>query len=86
MNYHRITPNRQLLTPEEVAEKLKISANTLRKWRTLGSLGPLPFVKIGGRVRYIDEDVDAFIVRQRRGATEAESASDSGCRPGEVQQ
>ena len=86
---HRPRPGNstyQLLTPEEVAEKLKLSANTLRKWRTLGRLGPLPFVKIGGRVRYINEDVDAFIARQRRVTNESESGSDDFQRSGEVQQ
>ena len=46
------------LSEHELAEKWGISHRTLQRWRWLNQ-GP-NYLKIGGRVRYRPEDVDAF--------------------------
>jgi predicted DNA-binding transcriptional regulator AlpA len=50
-----------LLTTEEVAQALRLKAQSVRKWRLTG-YGPR-FIKIGGRVRYALADVNDFIAR-----------------------
>ena len=52
-----------LLTPAEVAERLRVSTRTLEFWRHQGR-GPA-FVRVGKRVRYRPDDVEAFIEAQR---------------------
>jgi excisionase family DNA binding protein len=52
-----------LLTPAEVAERLRVSTRTLEFWRHQGR-GPA-YVKIGKRVRYRPDDVERFIEAQR---------------------
>jgi excisionase family DNA binding protein len=52
-----------LLTPAEVAERLRVSTRTLEFWRHQGR-GPA-FVRVGKRVRYRPDDVEAFIGEQR---------------------
>lgn len=58
-----------LLTPKEVAARLKVTDGTLRKWRCYG-YGPW-FIKLGERskspVRYRLEDIEAF--EKKRGVT-----------------
>lgn len=49
----------KLLTENEAANLLALSAKTLRRWRWAGK-GP-EFVKLGGAVRYRAEDIAAFI-------------------------
>lgn len=49
-----------LLTPEEVAQILGVSAETLNVWRATKRY-PLPYVKAGRLVRYHLKDVEAFI-------------------------
>ena len=49
-----------LLTPAQVAEKLRITDKTLAVWRCTGRYD-LPFIKIGRKVVYDQHDVDAFI-------------------------
>lgn len=53
------------LTQAEVARRWKISPRSLEKWRTVG-IGPA-FVKIGGRVRYREEDILTYEAEQLRG-------------------
>ena len=48
-----------LLTENEVAKRLSLTTNTLRKWRCLGK-GP-NFIKIGSAVRYEQEEITTFI-------------------------
>jgi predicted site-specific integrase-resolvase len=52
-----------LLTPAEVADRLRVSTATLERWRRNGT-GPA-FVKAGpglrGRVGYRPNDIEAFI-------------------------
>lgn len=54
------------MTTEEVASLVRIPAETLRYWRAAGSTGPASF-KIGRRVLYAREDVEAFIDAARHG-------------------
>lgn len=55
----------ELLTPNEVAEQLGISTQTLANWRC-GQRYDLPYVKAGGRVKYDAKDVVEFIDRNRQ--------------------
>lgn len=50
-----------LLTDEEVSGVLKVPLPTLAAWRYNGRVKGLPFVKIGGAVRYRRADVESFI-------------------------
>ena len=46
------------MTQEQLADRWQISPRTLEQWRWLGK-GP-KFLKIGARVLYREEDVDAY--------------------------
>ena len=50
----------ELLTPDDVAEMLDISPQTLASWRTTGRYD-LPFLRIGRLVRYRLSDVEEFL-------------------------
>jgi excisionase family DNA binding protein len=54
---------------DTVAELLRLTRNTLEKWRVRGE-GP-PFVKLGGAVRYRRSDVLAWIEENTKAATTA---------------
>ena len=47
-----------LLTRKEVAEKLKVSSPTLKRWRDTGILKG---IKIGGSIRYYQSDVENLL-------------------------
>ena len=49
-----------LLTPDDVAEMLDVSPQTLASWRTTGRYD-LPFLRIGRLVRYRRSDIDEFL-------------------------
>jgi hypothetical protein len=49
------------LTEKAAADRLGISAGTLRNWRANGK-GPA-FVRIGAAIRYEVADLDAFVQR-----------------------
>lgn len=55
-------PNQKLLRIEQVAERTGVSVSTLRHWRHHGT-GPKS-ARIGRRVVYRPEDVDAWIAAQ----------------------
>lgn len=55
------------LTTAEVAEALRTPIETVRYWRHVGK-GPTSF-KIGRRVLYAAEDVEAFIAEARSGTS-----------------
>jgi hypothetical protein len=57
----------QHLNQIELARRWKISPRTLERWRWLGQ--PPRFLKIGGRVAYRIEDIEAFEVKQLRQRT-----------------
>ena len=54
------------LTQTEVARRWRLSPRTLERWRWLGQ-GPA-FLKLGGRVAYRLEDIEAFEVAKTRQA------------------
>jgi predicted DNA-binding transcriptional regulator AlpA len=53
--------------PEAAAKRLNVSKPTLARWRCDGT-GP-KFVKVGGKVGYLDEDLDEYVERNRRVST-----------------
>lgn len=55
----------KLLHPNQVAEALGVSPQTLAVWRCENRYA-LPYVKVGRLVRYRDRDVDAFIESRTR--------------------
>jgi predicted site-specific integrase-resolvase len=57
------------LSQTELAARWNISHRTLERWRWTGE-GP-QFIKIGGRVVYRQEDVEAFEAKQTRKSTAA---------------
>jgi predicted DNA-binding transcriptional regulator AlpA len=52
---------------EETAAKIGMAVSTLNKWRVTG-FGP-QFIKLGKRVLYRDEDIEAFINASIRRST-----------------
>jgi hypothetical protein len=55
------------LNQAELARRWKLSPRTLERWRWLGQ-GPR-FMKLGGRVAYRLEDIEAFEAEQLREIT-----------------
>lgn len=55
------------LSPKQAADRLRLSAKTLEKWRSQGS-GPR-FLKFGTRVRYRADDLDAWAEENARFST-----------------
>ncbi|MDE2259876.1 MAG: helix-turn-helix domain-containing protein [Betaproteobacteria bacterium] len=64
MNTH---PNRDFVTPRELADRWHISEKTLERWRMQGT-GPV-FLKLGGRVLYRIEQVEAHERNRSRTCT-----------------
>jgi Helix-turn-helix domain len=56
---------RSRLTQADLAQRWRLSERTLEKWRST-KRGP-PFVKVGSRVIYRIEDVEAYEAAQLRG-------------------
>lgn len=52
--------NTTLLTPAQTARYLGVAIGTLAVWRCTARY-PLPFVKIGRRVMYREQDITNFI-------------------------
>ncbi|WP_084205733.1 helix-turn-helix domain-containing protein [Thiomicrorhabdus chilensis] len=59
---------RKLLSPSETAQLLGVTVGTLAVWRTTGR-HDLPFTKVGGRVFYLNEDVDLWLESRKRTCT-----------------
>lgn len=57
------TSSQQLLSTREAAEHLRNSSRTFIRWRGLG-LGP-PYIRVGGKVRYLRRDLDEWLARHR---------------------
>ena len=55
----------KLMTTSEAAEMLRLHPDTLRHWRSTGSVD-LPFVLVGGSVRYSESEVLDYL-KQKRG-------------------
>src|SRR5947209_7682966 len=51
-----------LLTEKEAAMQMRISVAALRKWRQQGR--PPTYIRVGARVRYRPEDLDAWLKAQ----------------------
>ena len=58
-------PAIDLLTEQEAADTLTLKVPTLQEWRSSGRVR-LPFVKLGGAVRYRRSDIEDFIARSVR--------------------
>jgi len=50
---------RKYLKTKDAAELMGVHPSTLQKWRARGC-GPA-FVRLGGMVRYLQEDLDAYV-------------------------
>jgi excisionase family DNA binding protein len=55
----------ELLTIAEVAEQLKISVSGVRR---LQQARQLPFIKVGGSIRFFKSDIFAYLKKQRTGS------------------
>jgi predicted site-specific integrase-resolvase len=62
-----------LKNTQEAATDLRVSAGTLHNWRVSGK-GPT-FVRIGGKVYYRDQDLQAFIEKGVRNSTSETEAA-----------
>nr|WP_239015996.1 helix-turn-helix domain-containing protein [Novacetimonas hansenii] len=80
LDRHAPSPARYLRT-HQAAQILGLSPRTLEKYRCHGS-GPT-FRKLGGRVVYLIDDLDAWAMRSiREGRSQADRCSAGGTRPG----
>lgn len=61
---------RKLLTPEQAADYLGVSPGTLGVWRSTKRY-PLRYVRVGRRVMYRPEDVEAFVESRTESNTDA---------------
>ena len=62
-----------LLTPEQAASFLGVTAGTLNVWRATRRY-PLPFCKIGRKVMYRQSDLETFAESRLHGGDSAGSA------------
>jgi excisionase family DNA binding protein len=60
-----VSMDEQLLTVDQVAARLQVNEQTVRRWLRDGELGGVPF---GGRTgwRVTEEDLQAFLDRRRQ--------------------
>jgi excisionase family DNA binding protein len=49
-----------LMTPEQASAFLQVPVSTLSVWRSTGRVA-LPYLKVGGHVRYRFEDIERFL-------------------------
>lgn len=61
----KVPKSHQMLTPEEVAQLLRISVSTLRIWRKNPYSGPR-WVEVGGNIRYRLADVERYLSENTR--------------------
>jgi len=57
--------DQKLLTIEEVAEMLSVSVATVRKWK---SNGLIPYVKLGGTLRFLPSDISEVVKLSANGS------------------
>jgi predicted site-specific integrase-resolvase len=67
------------LNAKELAQRWKLSPSTLERWRWLG-VGP-NFVKIGGRIRYRLDEVEAYEATHGEGAVRQLAAHNVAAEP-----
>lgn len=60
-----------LLTPAELAERLRVSIPTLARWRSMPDCNGLPFVRVGDQIRYSSDTVAAYLRERSSGAANA---------------
>lgn len=58
----------ELLTPEQAAQALGLSAKTLATWRSTGRHA-LPFIRCGARIRYRRADLVAWLAARQSTST-----------------
>lgn len=58
----------ELLTPENVSRLTGLSMETLAQWRSHKK--HIPYLKVGGRVRYDVRDIQAYLERCRVSVSE----------------
>lgn len=58
-----MTDNKQLLTPEQVAERLQVTIRTVYQWLADGDL---PAFKLGRAWRISEEDLQEFLKQRKR--------------------
>ena len=56
----------KLLTPPQVAELIGLDHRTLANWRASGA-ERLPYIRVGGRIRYDRADVKEWLESKRIG-------------------
>ena len=54
------------LSTDAAANLLGVPSGTLAQWRSSGRV-PLPYLKLGGLIRYRRADVEAFVAASLRG-------------------
>lgn len=64
----------ELVDPKNAARMLGVSTKTLANWRTSGVM-PLPFVKIGSRVKYRSSDLQVYLLNQSHRSTSEYSST-----------
>ena len=69
-----------LLTPEQTADRTRLSKSTLAKLRCRGG-GP-PFVKLGARVLYVAAELDEWVAAQTVFRSTSEYVAPQRRRPG----
>ena len=66
--------NDELLNTEQVAKWLKVDERTVTNYRNLKE-NPLPFVKLGGAIRFRPESVKAWIGSREKNTQNAQAPS-----------
>jgi len=56
--------NTNLLTTDQAASYLILTAQCLIQWRSIGSIGP-DYIKVGFSVRYSKSDLDLWLSKQK---------------------
>jgi predicted DNA-binding transcriptional regulator AlpA len=70
-----ISNEQTLLTEHELAARLNINVQTLRRQRRMGGPDAIRHIKIGKSVRYRWADVEEYLERHARLRTQRETAS-----------
>lgn len=74
LDFYMSTTDSQLLDTIEAGVYLRTPKQTLVTWRCTGRV-KIPYVKIGGSVRYRRSDLDAFVAANLRDAPDADGGS-----------
>lgn len=67
-----------LLTPKDVAERLQVTEAALAAWRRgVGPGSDLPFIRVGGSVRYRETDLTAWLEARTEVGNGTENKADA---------